>query len=76
MFNAIDVDHSKTIDREETLQFWSKNFPTLNTNELFNQVDKNNDGAIQFEEWVEFWGIVYRSGYSEEEICLEVIFAF
>ena len=41
----IDTDGSKTIDREETLRFWSKNFPKLNSNELFDQVDKNNDGV-------------------------------
>ena len=68
----IDTDGSKTIDREETLRFWSKNFPKLNSNELFDQVDKNNDGAIQLEEWVEFWGIVMKSGYSEDEVAAEV----
>lgn len=68
----IDVDGSKTIDRAETLKFWSKNFPGLNTNELFDQVDKNNDGSIQIDEWIEFWTIVYNSGHSEEEITAEV----
>ena len=72
LFKLIDLDNSKTIDREETLKFWSTNFPKLNSNELFDQVDKNNDGSIQLEEWVEFWGIVYKSGYSESEICSEL----
>ena len=71
----IDTDGSKTIDREETLRFWSKNFPKLNSNELFDQVDKNNDGSIQLDEWLEFWSIVIRSGYSEDEVCAEVRFA-
>ena len=65
----------KTIDREETLRFWSKNFPKLNSNELFDQVDKNNDGSIQLDEWLEFWSIVIRSGYSEDEVFAEVRFA-
>lgn len=72
LFKLIDIDNSKTIDRDETLKFWSKNFPKLNSNELFDQVDKNNDGAIQLEEWLEFWEIVFNSGYSEEELISEV----
>lgn len=72
LFQLIDVDGSKTIDREETLKFWSQNFPKLNSNELFNQVDKNNDGSIQLSEWIEFWTIVLNSGHSEDEISSEV----
>ena len=68
----IDVDDSKTIDREETLKFWSKGFAKINSKVLFEQVDKNNDGAIQLEEWIEFWRVVYESGYDEEEICAEL----
>ena len=54
LFSLIDLDDSKTIDRDETLKFWSKNFPKINSNELFDQVDKNNDGSIQLEEWIGF----------------------
>jgi len=68
----IDVDGSKTIDKEETLKFWSKNFPKLNSNELFDQVDKNNDGSIQLNEWIEFWTIVLNSGHTEEELEAEL----
>ena len=72
LFSLIDVDDSKTIDREETLRFWSKGFAKINSTVLFEQVDKNNDGTIQLEEWLEFWRVVYESGYSEEEICAEL----
>jgi Ca2+-binding EF-hand superfamily protein len=72
LFSLIDVDGSKTIDKEETLKFWSKNFAKLNTTELFDQVDKNNDGSIQIDEWIEFWTLVYNSGHDEEEISNEV----
>ena len=72
LFSLIDVDDSKTIDREETLKFWSKGFAKINSTCLFEQVDKNNDGTIQFDEWVEFWRVVYESGYSEDEICTEL----
>lgn len=72
LFKLIDTDNSKTIDRDETLKFWAKNFAKLNSNELFDQVDKNNDGSIQLEEWFEFWEIVFNSGYCEEELISEV----
>ena len=72
LFKLIDIDDSKTIDRDETLKFWSSNFAKINSSVLFDQVDKNNDGSIQYDEWVEFWKIVYDSGYSEEEICTEL----
>ena len=72
LFSMIDVDDSKTIDREETLKFWSKGFAKINSSVLFEQVDKNNDGAIQLEEWLEFWRVVYESGYDEDEICAEL----
>lgn len=72
LFCMIDVDGSKTIDREETLRFWKKNFAKLNTEELFQAVDKNNDGSIQLEEWMEFWLQVYTSGHSVDEISYEL----
>ena len=72
LFSKIDVDDSKTIDREETLKFWSKGFAKINSKMLFEQVDKNNDGTIQLEEWLEFWTIVSNSGYTENEICNEL----
>ena len=72
LFRLIDIDDSKTIDREETLKFWSKGFAKINSGVLFEQVDKNNDGTIQFEEWLEFWRVVYESGYTEDEICAEL----
>jgi Ca2+-binding EF-hand superfamily protein len=68
----IDTDSSHTIDKEETLKFWSKNFPKLNSNELFAQVDKNQDGSIQLNEWLDFWVLVLQAGHSEEEISSEV----
>ena len=64
----IDVDGSKTIDKEETLKFWSKNFPKLNSHELFEQVDKDSDGTIRLEEWVEFWLLLLNSEHSENDL--------
>ena len=72
LFKLIDIDDSKTIDREETLKFWSSNFAKINSTVLFDQVDTNGDGEIQYNEWVDFWRIVYDSGYSEDEISDEL----
>ena len=72
LFRLIDIDNSKTIDKDETLKFWSSNFAKINSCVLFDQVDKNNDGSIQYDEWIEFWSTVYDSGYSEDEICSEL----
>lgn len=68
----IDVDDSNTIDKIETTKFWGKNFPKLNTNELFGQVE-NGDGTIQLDEWLEFWSLVLKSGHTVEEVSNEVI---
>ena len=72
LFKLIDADDSKTIDREETLKFWSSNFAKINSTVLFDQVDTNGDGEIQYDEWIDFWRIVYDSGYSEDEITDEL----
>ena len=72
LFKLIDIDDSKTIDREETLRFWSSNFAKINSTVLFDQVDTNGDGEIQYNEWIDFWRIVYDSGYSEDEISDEL----
>lgn len=68
----MDTDGSRTIDKNEALNFWAGNFPLLNTRTLFEQVDKNNDGVIQYEEFMEFWTLVLNSGYTEAEIEKEV----
>ena len=68
LFQAIDLDNSLSLDKDETLAFWCRNFPKLNTYELFQQVDKNGDGLIQIDEWMEFWEFVFENGYTEVEI--------
>ena len=68
----IDIDDSKAIDRDETLRFWSSNFAKINSSVLFEQIDKNYDGSIQYDKWLEFWKLINNSGYSEDEICIEL----
>ena len=76
LFRLIDVDGNKSIDYQETLKFWGKNFAVINAQELFQSVDKDNSGSIEEDEWVEFWFNVYKSGHSEGDICAEVNFKF
>ncbi len=33
----------------------------------------NNDGQIDFDEFLKFWEIVKKAGYSEKEICEELV---
>lgn len=72
VFKIFDKDGSKTIDKEEAVKHWSKNFGKISANEFFNTVDYNHDGQIQYDEFVDFWKIVKGSGHSEEEIQEEV----
>ncbi len=71
LFKRIDLDNNKTIDRLETLKFWEKAFPTLNTNELFRNVEKNDDNDIKQEEWIGFWLRVCEK-YKEKDVSEEV----
>jgi len=72
IFAKIDIDGSKTIDKEETLKYWKSNFEKLNTEELFNAVDKDGNGAIDLDEWLDFWRAVKNAGHSESEILEEL----
>ena len=45
LFRKIDVDGSKSIDKQETMKFWGSKFAQLNSDELFASVDKNDDGS-------------------------------
>eukprot|EP00347_Sterkiella_histriomuscorum_P013915 403362872 len=72
VFKIFDKDGSKTIDKDEAVKHWSKNFGKISANEFFNTVDYNHDGQIQYDEFVDFWKIVKGSGHSEEEIQEEL----
>ncbi|CDW78974.1 ef hand family protein [Stylonychia lemnae] len=72
VFKIFDKDGSKTIEKDEAVKHWSKNFGKISANEFFNTVDYNHDGQIQYHEFVDFWKIVKGSGHSEEEIQEEL----
>ena len=72
IFRKMDTDDSREIDRKEALSYWKGKFAAINAEAMFNCVDRNNDGSIQFEEWMNFWRKVKATGYSDEEIDMEV----
>ena len=39
---------------------------------MFNRIDTDGNNLIDLKEWLEFWGKVKQSGYSEEEIIVEL----
>lgn len=88
MFRKIDIDDSKTIDKDETKKFWwhnfmalffewietrKSNYAKLNTDLLFQSVDADGNGTISVDEWLLFWEEVRRAGYSEKQINQEVV---
>ena len=46
VFKMFDKDGSKTIDKDEAVKHWSKNFGKISAAEFFNTVDYNHDGQI------------------------------
>jgi Ca2+-binding EF-hand superfamily protein len=73
IFQRIDVNKSGSIDKNETLKFWTSNFAKLNSEALFNAVDFDKSGQITEDEWLAFWEIVKKSGHSDKEINEEVL---
>ena len=72
VFKIFDKDGSRTIEKDEAVKHWSRNFGKLSAQEFFNTVDYNHDGQIQYSEFLDFWCIVKGAGHSEEEIQEEV----
>ena len=46
VFAIFDKDGSNTIEKDEAIKHWSKNFGKISANEFFNTVDYNHDGQI------------------------------
>jgi Ca2+-binding EF-hand superfamily protein len=72
IFEKMDEDGSKTITKEEAIEYWKNNFAKINATEFFKHVDVNNDGSITYEEWLEFWRTVKAEGHTDEEIREEL----
>eukprot|EP00742_Colponemidia_sp_Colp-10_P003318 GILJ01003532.1.p1 GENE.GILJ01003532.1~~GILJ01003532.1.p1 ORF type:complete len:124 (-),score=14.81 GILJ01003532.1:198-569(-) len=71
-FNKLDTDHSRTLTKDEAINFWKSNYGKINANAMFAQVDFNGDDSITLDEWLNFWRQVKAEGYSEETIHEEL----
>ncbi|CAK9091486.1 unnamed protein product [Durusdinium trenchii] len=71
MFTKIDSDGSNTITKEEAMKFFTS-FGKVNANAMFAEVDDDGNGRISKEEFMGFWQQVRTSGYSNDEIAMEL----
>lgn len=72
IFDAMDTDHSGSVDWQETFHFWQK-FAKINTQAMFDAVDSDHNGEISRDEWVGFWTTVYNTGMGDAEIMEELL---
>lgn len=68
VFNEIDADHTRSIDFQQTVAWWSSNFAKVNAFAMFDSVDEDKDGRITLEEWVNFWQTVRGHSHLDAEI--------
>ena len=66
------VRQSGTVEKEEAIAFWKKNFAKVNADAMFNEVDVDKNGSVSKQEWIEFWQNVLASNYSVEDVTEEV----
>ena len=66
------VWQSGTVEKEEAIAFWKKNFAKVNADAMFNEVDVDKNGSVSKQEWIEFWQNVLASNYSVDDVTEEV----
>ena len=49
------VRQSGTVEKEEAIAFWKKNFAKVNADAMFNEVDDDNNGSLTHAEFMSFW---------------------
>ena len=57
LFNILDKNHDKSLDRKELAHFFTKiqsDAPDLVSQAMIEDCDANNDGIMQFDEFVQF----------------------
>jgi len=73
MFKAIDANGDGSLEKQEAIDFYGKNFAKVNAQAMFNEVDIENSGQIRYEHWISFWQNVMAQGlYSEEQVLEEL----
>mmetsp|Transcript_17406 Transcript_17406/g.47519 ORF Transcript_17406/g.47519 Transcript_17406/m.47519 type:complete len:136 (-) Transcript_17406:168-575(-) len=61
-----------TVTLAEAGDFFGKKFGRLSAEAMLSEVDTNHDGQMSKDEWHAFWQKVLVSGYSEEDVTIEV----
>lgn len=72
LFNKMDADGSGEIKFDEASKFWGTGFAKISAAAMFSEVDSDKDGTVTLDEFVTFWHGVKKSGYSDEEIMIEL----
>ena len=71
-FAKLDRDNDGSVEKDEAIAFWGKNFAKINANSMFNEVDADGNNSISWDEFYAFWKNVVGSGYSEDDLLEEV----
>merc|ERR1740123_1987134 len=71
LYLKMDRDQNGQLTRKEAKEFF-KHFSEISTNAMFDEVDEDHNDAITMEEFRSFWQQVKDSGYSEEDLSLEL----
>lgn len=72
-FRNIDINHSNTIDKQETSRWWQDcKFANLTSKAMFDSVDIDQNGEIDLKEWLAYWNQVKASGITDEDIIDEL----
>mmetsp|Transcript_97667 Transcript_97667/g.209573 ORF Transcript_97667/g.209573 Transcript_97667/m.209573 type:complete len:415 (-) Transcript_97667:136-1380(-) len=72
LFRSIDKDGSGEVTRSEAGRFFGQGFGKMSANAMFSEVDTDNSQAITVAEFRSFWEQVKSSGYTNDEIIVEV----
>ncbi|OMJ87413.1 hypothetical protein SteCoe_10830 [Stentor coeruleus] len=72
IFKEMDKDGNNTIDFNEAVIFWERNYAKISSRAMFEAVDKDKNDKIDLKEWIAFWTRVKKSGHSDEEILEEL----
>jgi len=59
LFDLLCSNGSETISKEDTMKFWSKLHPELNTEYIFEDIDLKKTGKIGVHDWAAYWESYY-----------------
>jgi len=71
LFFKINNDRGVELSRDDARKYFKK-FAKASAEAMFMEVDENNDEVITLKEFRDFWSQVKESGYSEDDIGVEL----